>query len=173
MDDYKDGELSDELAHLTTLLNNAYERERRIRISLLRLHAWMGISAGIAISFTGAGALMEQNFGIWIRDVLGLVSFTAGVVLLLGLRRKGGKMTMELLGLAMMASWYTAMILSFIGLIHGYGAEWTFAIPGLHTELPVDQPRPFPLLVYSTLTTMVLGVHLRAVLYDRRSRSDA
>lgn len=159
--------VSFELMQMTNALHDAYERERQTRVALLRLHGWMGLAVGLLIYCCGTASLFESDFGLWTRPVMGTLAFASGAILLVGLRRPRGKHGLEILGLALIGLWDFLMALAIVALVITYDQPWVFPTPG-HPELPPDQPRVYAVVVYLVLSLMVWGVHLRAVLTDRK-----
>ncbi len=51
-----------------------------------------------------------------------------------------------------------------------YDQKWIIALLS-EDAIPQTQPRPYAIAVYIALSMMVWGVHLRAVLWDRRQSS--
>ncbi len=160
-------ELSAEIGRLTNALSAAYERERNTRIALLRLHALTGITVGILVVFTGTASMFEDVFGVWVRPAIGGLAFISGILLLFGIQRKKGRYKAEITGLVLMGLWDMLMAVAIIGVVFSYNQPWVFPMPGT-PEIPLDQPRLYAIAVYLMLGTMVWGVHLRAVLTDRK-----
>lgn len=160
----------EELKRLTDELHAAWKQERATRLSLLRLHALMGILVGTLIITTGAASKAEADFGLWVRPMLGGLALASGAVLLLGIRRLDTNYRLECLGLILMGLWDTLMAVVITGVMFTYRGPWV--LPGAHLvpSMPDAQPRPYAVVVYLALALMVWGVHLRAVLADRRRR---
>jgi len=139
-------------------------RERWTRMHLLRLHGWKAIIIGWLMFWTGGPSQLEVTVGPWTRLVLGGMAFFAGVLLLSGLNREKTGYTREAVGIFAIGLWDAAMMLAvaFSMSVRGVHLYW----PG--QTVPLTAPRPYGAVLYLALTMMVWGVHLKAVLSDRR-----
>ena len=158
---------------LTTQLDQAWARERRVRKGLLRKHGIKAALIGALILCFGASALLEKEIGTWTRPALGLTALCAGLVLMYGQRRTRGA-RFEFWALVLIGAWDVVMALSFVLTmsvwIAGAGsltARWPWDLE----PFPAGQPVVYPVALYLMIAAMVWGDHLRAVREDLRADS--
>ena len=147
------------------------EDQRRIRYTLLRIHAWMAIIVGVTVLFTGTAQIFEITFGTWTRPALGGLALVAGSTLLAGIDSRGGskRHLVEMAGLAMKTLWDIAMSLGFVLAIWQYGAI-EFRMPWDLGVIDPLQPRPYGPFIYLGLFSMITIVHLPACWRDLRNQ---
>jgi hypothetical protein len=146
-----------------------YQDERRARLGLLDLHAVRGIIVGLAIIIGGAPNLIETNFGLISRPLFGWLPLIAGSLVIFGQRLYASSLP-ERIGLVLLGLWDITFGLALAWVILGYDGDWVLCAPWTLQELPEDQPRLYPPLIYLVLCAMLWGPHLRALLGDKRER---
>jgi hypothetical protein len=144
-------------------LQDALVRGLQARNRLLLIHAGIGLEVGIFIALTGAPNLIEENFGPWMRVVLGAQSFIPGLLVLLAVG----------IGLGSRSGRWTALV-GVLGLLFWQGTMAViFALQALQDGdlLPLGEPMPhdaalsYVFLVYVNLALLML-VHLSEIIYS-------
>lgn len=159
-----------EFLKVTSQLRRAWEEERRVRMTLLKQHARLGIVTGVLMLVGGASAYLEVRIGVWTRPVLGGLALLSGGMLLYGLQRTNGAL-FEVVGLALIGLWDCVMLGVFIALCTDAAIQG-----GLELKYPWDltpfppQPALYPVGVYLGIAAMIWGTHLPAAWRDHRER---
>lgn len=167
---------ADQVLQWARVIRDAFDRERRRRMTLLALHAYKGIVVGLLLMWFGGPALFENEVGSWTRLLLGWWALLGGATLFVGVRilpprRLGYRM--QWLGLGAMGLWDILIALSTVVVIVTYDGGWQLGNLWSAHELPTLQPRIFGVAVYLALAAMLWRVHLPASLAEWRSNRDA
>lgn len=128
------------------------------RMQALVTYGFLGITAGLFMTFTGAPATMEAYYGTWVRLVFGSLAVLGGVLIQVGARigsmtRPGWKTCFA--GTAVLWLWLAAMFGAYLFAATDAGIVLTWP----WEPIPPTASRPFLPALFLTLA-MLLSMHL-------------
>lgn len=133
--------------------------EQGNRIGLLRVHAAVGILAGVQILAFGSAASIEALVGVGVRMLLGVLGVLGGSLLWWGLRKSPRSITLEGIGLALLGIWDLTMTL---GLAWARAHSTSFGLKWPWVRLPPPEDGfvvPYPIAVYGGMFALIV-IHL-------------
>lgn len=137
------------------------------RHGLLRIHAWGGITIGVAMLFYGTASSFETVLGLWSRWALGGAGILGGLLVAWGLSRTPRHIRTEGAGMSILALWDLGIMASFAVTL--WTNPPTLVMPW--EPLPADASRVYPIFVYGTLFAL-LALHvwtLKALITMRKA----
>lgn len=131
-------------------------RETANRLSLLHIHAFIGLFAGTLILFAGSGEIFGAH-DAWLAPVSGLLAALGGALLLVGMVRRTPVLPLQVAGLVVLAVWDLVMVTGFVATAFSSGEvliDWPWrAVDRLPTTTL------YPIVLYVGLLLMMV-VHL-------------
>ncbi len=142
-------------------------RETANRLSLLHIHAFVGLFAGTLVLFAGSGGIFGTHEA-WLTPLSGALAVLGGAVLLTGMVRRTPVLRLQVTGLVVLALWDVVMLTGFVATAAGAGQvliDWPWRAVD---RLPATSL--YPIVLYVGLLLMMV-VHLLTLRQVQRTAS--
>ena len=144
-------------------------RESANRLSLLHIHAFIGLFAGALVLFTGSGGIFGTQEA-WLTPLSGVLAVLGGALLLTGMVRRTPVLRLQVAGLVVLALWDVVMLTGFVATAAGAGQiliDWPW-----RTVDRLPAATLYPIVLYVGLLLMMV-VHLLTLRQVQRTASRA